>query len=52
MVRHDDRDKRFVEQMQSEYEIGKNFNHPNLRRIHEMQIVKDFFFCASRRRSW
>jgi eukaryotic-like serine/threonine-protein kinase len=38
-----DKDIRFVEQMQSEFEISKNFEHPNLRKSYELSFKKTLF---------
>jgi len=38
-----DKDIRFVEQMQSEFEISKNFDHPNLRKSYELSFKKTLF---------
>src|SRR5687768_8583611 len=38
--RIDAKDLRFVEQIQNEYDISKQFTHPNLRRSFELKIVK------------
>ncbi len=40
VVREDAKDIRFVEQMQQEFEISKQFQHPNLRRTFELKINK------------
>jgi len=40
VVRAEDKDLRFVEQMETEFEISRLFNHPNLRRTFELKIVK------------
>ena len=40
VVRDDVKDIRFVEQMEAEFEISKQFNHPNLRRTYELKIAK------------
>src|SRR4051794_32556929 len=40
VVRKDDKDIRFVEQMEAEYELCKNFTHPNLRRALELKITR------------
>jgi serine/threonine-protein kinase len=34
------KDIRFIEQMETEFEISKQFTHPNLRRTFELKIVK------------
>ena len=40
VVRSDEKDIRFVEQMESEFEISKSFNHPNLRKSYDLKISK------------
>ena len=40
VLRHKDKDVRFIEQMETEYEVSKNFTHPNLRRSFDLKIVK------------
>src|SRR3954468_2920558 len=40
VVRDDQKDIRFVEQMETEFEISRQFTHPNLRRSYELKIVK------------
>ncbi len=40
VIRNDPKDLRFVEQMQSEFEISKQFTHTNLRRTYELKINK------------
>lgn len=40
VVRHKDKDVRFIEQMENEYEVSKNFTHPNLRRSYDLKVVK------------
>jgi len=40
VVREDAKDIRFVEQMENEFAISKQFNHPNLRRSYDLKIVK------------
>ena len=35
-----DKDYRFIEQMQTEFDLGRQFNHPNLRRSFELKINK------------
>lgn len=42
VVRTDPKDIRFVEQMETEFEISKQFNHPNLRKSYELKINKQF----------
>jgi eukaryotic-like serine/threonine-protein kinase len=38
--RDDQKDIRFIEQMEQEFEISRQFNHPNLRRTFELKIQK------------
>lgn len=38
--RTDQKDIRFIEQMESEFEISRQFNHPNLRRTYDLKINK------------
>jgi serine/threonine-protein kinase len=40
VVRADPKDLRFIEQMETEFEISKQFTHPNLRRSYDLKIVK------------
>jgi serine/threonine-protein kinase len=40
VVRAEPKDLRFIEQMQAEYDVSRQFNHPNLRRSFELKIVK------------
>src|SRR5687768_14280519 len=40
VVRSDPKDLRFVEQMEAEFEISKQFVHPNLRRTYDLKIQK------------
>jgi serine/threonine protein kinase len=40
VVRDAAKDIRFIEQMETEFEISKQFNHPNLRRSLELKVVK------------
>jgi eukaryotic-like serine/threonine-protein kinase len=40
VVRDAQKDIRFVEQMETEFEISRQFNHPNLRRTYELKINK------------
>lgn len=47
VVRADPKDIRFIEQMESEYEISRNFNHKNLRRTYELKIVKTLLLKVS-----
>jgi serine/threonine-protein kinase len=47
VVRNDPKDIRFIEQMQTEYEVSKNFIHPNLRRSYDLKIVKTMLLKVS-----
>jgi len=40
VVRAEQKDIRFIEQMEAEYEISRQFTHPNLRRSYDLKIVK------------
>jgi serine/threonine-protein kinase len=40
VIREDTKDIRFIEQMENEFAISRQFNHPNLRRSFELKIVK------------
>ena len=40
VVRDIQKDIRFIEQMETEFEISRQFNHPNLRRSYELKISK------------
>jgi serine/threonine-protein kinase len=40
VLREDTKDIRFIEQMENEFAISKQFNHPNLRRSYDLKIVK------------
>lgn len=40
VVRTDAKDIRFIEQMETEFEVSKQFTHPNLRRSFELKINK------------
>ena len=47
VVRTDPKDLRFIEQMETEYEISRQFNHPNLRRSYELKIIKTMLVKVS-----
>jgi len=38
--RDEQKDIRFIEQMEAEFEISRQFNHPNLRKTYELKIQK------------
>jgi serine/threonine-protein kinase len=40
VVRTDAKDIRFIEQMETEFEISRQFTHPNLRRSFDLKIIK------------
>ena len=40
VVRKDDKDIRFVEQMEAEFNLSKNFNHPNLRKSLDLKTSR------------
>lgn len=40
VVRDVQKDLRFVEQMETEFELSRQFNHPNLRRTYDLKVVK------------
>ncbi|MFT3787289.1 MAG: serine/threonine-protein kinase [Tepidisphaeraceae bacterium] len=44
VIRKDDKDIRFIEQMEAEYNISKNFTHPNLRRSLDLKVTKTLLF--------
>jgi serine/threonine-protein kinase len=47
VIRAEPKDIRFVEQVETEYEISRQFNHPNLRRTFELKIVKTMLLKVS-----
>src|SRR5687768_4961248 len=47
VVRAEPKDIRFVEQVETEYEISRQFTHPNLRRSIELKIVKTMLLKVS-----
>ena len=40
VIRGEQKDIRFIEQMETEFEISKNLNHPNLRKSYDLKILK------------
>jgi serine/threonine-protein kinase len=40
VLRKKDKDVRFIEQMETEFEVSKNFTHPNLRRTFDLKVLK------------
>jgi serine/threonine protein kinase len=41
--REEQKDIRFIEQMEAEYEISRQFSHPNLRKSFDLQIKRSMF---------
>ncbi len=44
VVRKNVKDLRFIEQVETEYEVSHQFVHPNLRKSYELRIIKSFMF--------
>ena len=40
VIRAEPKDLRFIEQVETEYEISRQFTHPNLRRSFELKLIK------------
>jgi serine/threonine-protein kinase len=47
VVRQTQKDLRFIQQMENEYEISRQFSHPNLRRSYELKVVKTMLLKIS-----
>jgi serine/threonine-protein kinase len=47
VIRAEPKDIRFIEQMETEYEVSRQFTHPNLRRTFELKIVKTMLLKVS-----
>jgi eukaryotic-like serine/threonine-protein kinase len=47
VLRDDTKDIRFIEQMEAEFEISKQFTHPNLRRSFDLKINKTLLLKVS-----
>lgn len=47
VIRHKDKDLRFVEQMKTEFEISKQFTHPNLRKSFDLKLNKTLLLRIS-----
>ena len=43
VIRKNPKDLRFVEQVEAEFEISRQFNHPNLRKSYELKTNKKYF---------
>jgi serine/threonine-protein kinase len=41
VLRVDKKDDRFIEQMETEFEVSRHFTHPNLRRSYELKIIRN-----------
>src|SRR4051812_8501606 len=44
VLRKDDKDSRFIQQMEQEFEVSKSLNHPVLRKSYELKIIKNMLF--------
>lgn len=44
VVRKNDKDIRFIEQMEAEFEVSKSFHNPHIRRCYELKINKTMIF--------
>ncbi|HEX8915800.1 MAG TPA: serine/threonine-protein kinase [Humisphaera sp.] len=47
VVRKEDKDIRYIEQMEAEFECSKHFNHPALRRSFDLKVTKTMLFKAT-----
>lgn len=47
VIRKTDKDQRFIEQMQNEFEVSKAFTHPALRKCVDLKVKKTLFFKIS-----
>jgi serine/threonine-protein kinase len=47
VLRHKDKDVRFIEQMETEFEVSKNFTHANLRRSFDLKVTKSILLKKS-----
>lgn len=47
VVRAEHKDLRFIQQMETEYEISRQFTHPNLRRSYDLKIIKTMLLKVS-----
>jgi serine/threonine-protein kinase len=47
VVRKTDKDLRFIEQVQNEYEVSRQFTHPVLRKSIDLRVKKTLFFKIS-----
>jgi serine/threonine-protein kinase len=44
VLRKNEKDVRFVEQLETEFEVGKQVRHPGLRRVYDLKINKNILF--------
>ena len=42
VLRKEQKEIRYIEQVETEFEISRNFNHPNLRKCYDLKIIKKF----------
>jgi serine/threonine-protein kinase len=47
VIRAQPKDLRFIEQMEAEYEVSRQFTHPNLRRTYDLKIIKTMMIKIS-----
>lgn len=47
VIRAEPKDLRFIEQMETEYEISHQFTHPGLRKCYELKIIKTMLLKVS-----
>lgn len=47
VIRAEGKDLRFIEQMETEFEISRLFTHPNLRRSYDLKIIKTMLVKVS-----
>jgi serine/threonine-protein kinase len=47
VVRAENKDLRFIEQMETEFEVSRQFTHPNLRRSYDLKIIKTMLLKVS-----
>ena len=43
VVRKNEKEQRFIQQVQNEYEVGKLCNHPVLRKVYDLKSIKKFW---------
>jgi len=47
VIRGEQKDIRFIEQMETEFEVSRQFNHPNLRRSFDLKLIKTMLLKVS-----